>query len=216
MRLRKIEYAGRFLEAHQDLVLPFPEKHLGNWKNIFQNDFPIYIEVGCGKGQFIMDLAQKYPQINFIGIEKYDSVVIRGLEKLLVNPLPNVRFIQKDALRLTDFFANGEVDRLYLNFSDPWPKVRQAKRRLTHPAFLKKYRQILKNESKICLKTDNFGLFEYSMMTLNQDSAFAIDQISLDYHETPDNIPTEFELKFVSQGKKIFYIQSILYKEKHS
>jgi len=213
MRLRKIGYAERLIQEHPDLVFTSPENCAGIWNQVFHNDHPVHIEVGCGKGQFIMDLAQKNPNINFIGIEKFDSVVIRGLDKLLTNPLANVRFIQKDAIHIDQFFDAEEISRIYLNFSDPWPKRRQAKRRLTHPAFLKKYQYILKAESSLCFKTDNFGLFEYSMMTLNHEPDFKILSLHLDYHSTPDNIPTEFELKFVSQGKKIYYIESTYYKQ---
>jgi tRNA (guanine-N7-)-methyltransferase len=214
MRLRKIGYAKDLIQKHSNLVFTEPETYKGTWHQVFKNDNPIYIEIGCGKGQFIIDLAQKYQNINFIGIEKFDSVVIRGLEKLLVTTLTNVRFIQHDAIHIENFFEPNEVSQIYLNFSDPWPKRRQAKRRLTHPIFISKYKVILKDSKSIHFKTDNFGLFEYSMMMFNDDPQILINAISLDYHTEKDNIPTEFELKFVSEGKSIFYIHASLIGEK--
>jgi len=210
MRLRKIGYAQDLIQKHSNLVFTEPEIYKGIWHQVFNNENPIHIEIGCGKGQFIIDLAKKYPNINFIGIEKYDSVVIRGLEKLLVTNLTNVRFIQHDAIHLENFFIPNEVTMIYLNFSDPWPKRRQAKRRLTHPIFIAKYKTILKDNQSIHFKTDNFGLFEYSMMMFNDDNHILIKAISLDYHTEKDNIPTEFERKFVSEGKSIFYIHASL------
>jgi len=206
MRLRKIKYADEFIKSHNQIVFQNPQDFQGKWNQVFESNNPIMIEIGCGRGQFIMELAKNNPQINYIGIEKFDSVIIRGLEKYLEEPLPNVRFIQADASHIKDFFSEGELSGIYLNFSDPWPKKRQEKRRLTFTSFLKQYDFILKNNCHLIMKTDNFGLFDYSMMSFHQEKYFYIKDMSLDYHLTPGNIPTEFELKFVSQGKSIYYI----------
>ncbi len=214
MRLRKVPYASKLISKHPTMIFTSPEDKKSHWHAIFMNQNPIEIEVGCGKGQFIFEMAKRHPERNFIGIEKYDSVVVRGLEKLLANPLDNAIFIQKDATEIETFFSSSEISGLYLNFSDPWPKKRQAKRRLTHPNFLKKYKVILKNNSSIKLKTDNFGFFEYSMMQFNADPAFFVKELSLDYHNTKDNVATEFEEKFVEMGKPIFYLHAVYHKEK--
>lgn len=213
MRLRKIKYAAEMIQENADIVKTNPEEFQGKWNELFDNDHPIHIEVGCGKGQFIIEMAKKYPNINFIGIEKYDSVVIRGLEKYLENPQKNVLFIQKDAKQISEFFCENEIDCIYLNFSDPWPKNRQAKRRLSHHHFLVQYVKILKQNGSVKMKTDNFGLFDYSMMSFHSNPNFFIKDFSIDYHNTIDNVPTEFEEKFVSQGKSIFYLFMRLDKE---
>ncbi|MBU0997084.1 MAG: tRNA (guanosine(46)-N7)-methyltransferase TrmB [Firmicutes bacterium] len=213
MRLRKVPYAPTLISKHPSLVYTTPEERKGHWAAVFMNNSPIEVEVGCGKGQFIIEMSKRHPDKNFIGIEKYDSVVIRGLEKLLANPLDNAIFIQKDATDIDEFFVPAEISGLYLNFSDPWPKKRQAKRRLTHPNFLNKYKIILKNNASIKLKTDNFGFFEYSMMQFNSDNAFFVKEISMNYHGAKDNVPTEFEEKFVEMGKPIFYLHAVYHKE---
>lgn len=213
MRLRKIKYAKDYINEHTDIVKTNPEAFLGSWQSVFPTPQPLHIEIGCGKGQFIIEMGKLYPHINFIGIEKYDSVVIRGLEKYLEQPLPNVRFIQKDAANISSFFAENEVEEIYLNFSDPWPKKRQEKRRLTHARFLEQYRHILKNNGDVRLKTDNFGLFDYSMMSFHRHPNYFLDEISLDYHLTEGNVPTEFEEKFVSLGNPIFFLKARLDKE---
>ncbi len=213
MRLRKIKYAKDFIEENNHIVITEPTNHASNWHSLFGNSNPIHIEVGCGKGQFIIEMAKKHPEINFIGIEKYDSVIIRGLEKYLDNPLENVLFIQKDAANIEAFFSKNEVDVIYLNFSDPWPKKRQEKRRLSHTKFLNQYYQILNNNGYIQMKTDNFGLFDYSMMSFHRHPAYWIEDISLDYHHTKENIPTEFEEKFVALGNSIYFLKVLLMKE---
>lgn len=209
MRLRKVPYAAELIEQHSDIVYTSPADRKANWGSIFPHFNPIEVEVGCGKGQFIIEMAKKHPDVNFIGIEKYDSVIIRGLEKLIESPVGNVKFIQKDASEIESFFDFNEVQQLYLNFSDPWPKKRQAKRRLTHPRFLEKYKYILKSGASIKFKTDNFELFEYSKTEFGLDPDYSIQETCLDYHEVSGNISTEFELRFVEMGKPIYYLHVI-------
>ncbi len=202
MRLKNVKGAKDKIEASKYVMTE--EKF--NGEKIFEDDKPLYIEVGMGKGTFIYNNALKYPDINFIGIEKYDSVLIRALEKQEQHPLPNLHFFKMDANNIDKYF-NHEVDLIYLNFSDPWPKDRHAKRRLTHPNFLKKYDHIFKNKQEIKMKTDNRHLFEYSIKSLT-DYGYKIETISLDlYHDDiKENIPTEYEIKFQSKGYPIYQI----------
>lgn len=208
MRLRKVKNAKITLASHPNHVVIDPMNHYGAWQKLFSNHHPIHLEIGCGKGQFITSMAKKYPDINFIAIEKYDSVLLRVLEKLLKEPLQNLLLVHIDAEQLDKLFSKGEIETIYLNFSDPWPKKRQEKRRLTHPNFLEKYRSVLQPEGIIQLKTDNDLLFEYSMMKFNHEPDFLIQRISLDWNrECVHNVSTEFEVKFIEQGKPIFYIE---------
>ena len=202
MRLKNVKGAKDKIEASKYVMIE--EKF--NGEKIFEDDKPLYIEVGMGKGNFIYNNALKYPDINFIGIEKYDSVLIRALEKQEQHPLPNLHFFKMDANNIDKYF-NHEVDLIYLNFSDPWPKDRHAKRRLTHPNFLKKYDHIFKDKKEIKMKTDNRHLFEYSIKSLT-DYGYKIETISLDlYHDDiKENIPTEYEIKFQSKGYPIYQI----------
>ena len=201
MRLRNVPGSREVIAANKYCILEEdPQK--GNWSSIFGNENPIHIEVGMGKGRFLMSLARQNPHINYIGIEKYSSVLIRALEKMEEDPLENIRFIRMDAEKITEMFDRDEVSRIYLNFSDPWPKDRHAKRRLTSQAFLKRYDQILKQEGRIEFKTDNRGLFEYSLISLNQ-YPMDFEYISLDLHNSPEsegNIMTEYERKFCTKG----------------
>lgn len=205
MRLRKIKYAKSMIELYPQAVIEKPEEFAGKWQTLFQNDFPIHLEIGCGKGQFIHSMAKKHPQINFIAMEKYDSVIIRALDKWIQEPMDHLRFIQKDANHLDLFFGKEEISTIYLNFSDPWPKLRQAKRRLTHPLFLERYLHVLKPNGKIILKTDNFGLFQYSMMTILNHPNLHLDAIDLDYQDQ-GNVTTEFEDKFRELGNPIYHL----------
>ncbi len=211
MRLRNVRYAKETIKKYNDVVIDSSEIHKGKWNKIFQNTNPIYLEIGCGKGKFIYESALKYPNINFIGIEKFDSVIIRALEKLIFNPLPNVRLIRIDAEKVDEIFDKSEIDLIYLNFSDPWPKKRQIKRRLTSIRFLKKYENILKENSCIKMKTDNFNLFQYSLMQFNNHKSFYIKDINLNLYKSlpKDNIQTEFEQRFAGKGNLIFYLKAI-------
>ncbi|CEA00900.1 tRNA (guanine-N(7)-)-methyltransferase [Jeotgalicoccus saudimassiliensis] len=178
-------------------------------KEFFSTDQPLHIEVGTGMGTFITTLAQRNPDINYVGIELDKNVLIRVTEKVLELGLTNVRLLLLDANTLMDYFNEDEVDKVYLNFSDPWPKNRHAKRRLTHSNFLTSYKQLLKQDSIVEFKTDNRGLFEFSLMSMN---AFGMkfENLDLDVHddEHEDNIRTEYEEKFSQRGHKIYWIQA--------
>lgn len=206
MRLRKVKNAQNIIDESQ-YIIKKPEIYKGNYKNVFENDNPIYIEVGMGKGDFIIENALKNSEINFIGIEKFDSVMVRAVQKLEEYDIPNLKLIKIDALNIDNIFYK-EISCLYLNFSDPWPKKRHTNRRLTSNVFLNKYDLIFKNTKKIIMKTDNRHLFEYSIKSLT-DYGYKINDISLDLHSDNklDNIETEYEKKFVSKGMVIYYIE---------
>lgn len=205
MRLRNVKGAKEIIESSNYVVLDY-KKYRGNYNKLFKNNNPIYVEIGMGKGKFIIDNAIKYPNINFIGIEKYDSVVVRAIQKLEDKDIPNLKIIRMDALEITDVF-DKEVSRIYLNFSDPWPKDRHEHRRLSSDIFLKKYDLIFKDNKNIVMKTDNRNLFEYSVKSF-VNYGYKINDISLDLHQAnyPDNIMTEYEKKFVSKGSPIYMI----------
>jgi len=175
----------------------------GLWKKeVFKNNNELHIEIGTGKGQFIFELAKRNPNINYLAIEKYDSVLLRLKEKLDTENLSNIHLLIMDATTIEEYFDNKEVDKIYLNFSDPWPKKAHAKRRLTSPLFLERYFNILSDEGTITFKTDNRGLFEYSLETF-ANSKFSLYDISLDLHKDErylDNIKTEYEEKWEDKG----------------
>lgn len=205
MRLKHIKGSSEKIEK-SDYVIKNPEEYKGNWKCLFNNNNPIHIEIGMGKGKFIYENALKYPNINFIGIEKYDSVMVRAVEKLETKELSNLLLIRMDATNIQNIFSN-EIDVIYLNFSDPWPKKRHAHRRLTSPCFLEKYDLITKKNYHIIQKTDNILLFEYSVISFN-NNGYKIEELSLDLHNNNpiNNIETEYEEKFKNQGKCIYKI----------
>lgn len=205
MRLRNVKGAKEIIESSNYVVLNYKE-HKGKYNKLLGNDNPIYIEIGMGKGKFIIDNALKYPNINFIGIEKYDSVVVRAIQKLDNKDIPNLKIIRMDALEIDDVFDH-EISKIYLNFSDPWPKDRHAHRRLSSEIFLKKYDNIFKNIKNITMKTDNRKLFEYSVKSF-VDYDYKINDISLDLHSDiyPDNIMTEYEERFVNKGNQIYMV----------
>ncbi len=205
MRLRNIPGSREAIAANKYCILEEdPQK--GQWASIFENDHPIHIEVGMGKGRFLMTLARQNPQINYIGIEKYSSVLIRALEKMEEEPLENIRFIRMDAEKITEMFAKDEVSKIYLNFSDPWPKDRHAKRRLTSQTFLGRYDQILKAEGTLEFKTDNQDLFAFSLEQVIP-AGWHLDAFTWDLHHENSmkegNVMTEYEEKFSSQGNPI-------------
>lgn len=204
MRLRHIPGAEETI-ASSPYVIQEPQLHKGSWNQVFSSDKPLEIEIGMGKGRFIMELAAAHPDKNLIGIERYSSVLLRGLQKREGLELDNLYFMCIDAKELADCFAPGEVDRIYLNFSDPWPKDRHAKRRLTSPAFLAVYDQILAPEGVVEFKTDNRGLFDYSLESIPQ-CGWKILEHTFDLHNSPmaeGNIMTEYESKFAAEGKPI-------------
>ncbi|MCE7791434.1 tRNA (guanosine(46)-N7)-methyltransferase TrmB [Salipaludibacillus sp. CUR1] len=211
MRLRNKPWAEDFLESHPEIVESSPAGWHGRWKEKFGNDSPLHVEAGSGKGRFVTEMARAHPEVNFIGIEKYESVIVTGVERVLENPVSNVLLLQEDVQELTDFFEEGEVDRLYINFTDPWPKNKHAKRRLTHDNFLVKYRDVLKEDGEIHFKTDNQGLFEYSLESMTQ-FGFQLNNVSLDLHNSDieGNIMTEYEEKFSKKGMRIYRLEASL------
>lgn len=204
MRLRHIRGAEETI-AESPYVIQNPPENKGRWSRVFGNTNPIEIEVGMGKGRFIMELAAAHPDINYIGIERYSSVLLRGLEKRAGLELNNIFFMCIDAKDMADIFAPGEVSRIYLNFSDPWPKDRHAKRRLTSPAFMAVYDKILAPDGVVEFKTDNVGLFDYSLEAIPQ-AGWEITASTRDLHHSPmaeGNVMTEYETKFSALGNPI-------------
>ncbi len=204
MRLRNVK-GSREAMVESDFVFHEPKEYRGRWHEIFGNDNPIHIEVGMGKGQFITQLAQLHPEINYIGIEKYSSVLIRALEKLEVLQLPNLYFIRMDAEEITDVFCPDEVSHIYLNFSDPWPKDRHAKRRLTSTTYFSRYNKILIPNGIVEFKTDNMDLFTFSEQSV-VEAKWNLDLTTRDLHNSiyaEGNIMTEYEEKFSSMGNPI-------------
>ena len=202
MRLRNIKGANKIIEESKYIILD-PETKKNKWKEVFKNNNPIHIEIGMGKGDFIIGMAKKYKDINFIGIEMYDSVIVKAVQKLENEEIPNLRLIRMDANKIEDVF-NKEIDLIYLNFSDPWPKNRTAKRRLTHKNFLDKYENIFKDKKTIYQKTDNMHLFEFSIESLSE-YGYKLRNISLDLANSDftDNVMTEYEKKFTLAGDRI-------------
>ena len=206
MRLRNVKNAREIVD-NSSFVVHNPKEYKGKYSEVFGNNNPIDLEIGMGKGNFIIDKAMKNPNINFIGVERYESVVCRALEKLENTNLTNVKIICIDAFELDDVF-DKEISTIYLNFSDPWPKKRHAKRRLTSHVFLPVYDLIFKDEKVIVQKTDNVGLFESSIVSLST-YGYTIEEISLDLASTGmENSLTEYEARFMSQGIKINYLKA--------
>jgi len=209
MRLRNVSGAEEKIVSNPLIVTPEPETHRGNWRALFGNNNPVHIEIGMGKGQFIRGMAHQNPDINFIGVEYYDSVLVRALEKCIEDPLPNVRLLRLDGEHLPTCFVPGELDRIYLNFSDPWPKIRHAKRRLTHERFLKIYENLLSNQGDVWFKTDNKGLFQFSLVSMN-NYGMIFEDVALNLHEEEpaDNIRTEYEQNWSSRGYPIYRVEA--------
>ena len=204
MRLRHIKGSEENIGA-SPYVVQDPKAHRGRWCKQFGNENPIEIEVGMGKGKFIMELAQNHPEINYIGIERYSSVLLRALQKREELELSNIWFLCVDAKELTEVFEEQEINKIYLNFSDPWPKDRHAKRRLTSPEFMGIYRQILIEGGIVEFKTDNRELFQYSLESIPV-SGWEIASQTYDLHHSPlaeGNVMTEYEAKFAAEGKPI-------------
>lgn len=205
MRLRNIKGSKEFIEQ-SPFVVHHPEDYKGCWHNLFHNNNPVHLEIGMGKGQFIHTLAEQNPNISYIGIEMYSSVLYRALERRAETELDNLFFIRFDAKNLTDLFDISEVEQIYLNFSDPWPKDRHAARRLTSKAFLDRYRQILSPAGHLEFKTDNRGLFDFSLQEIPA-AGWRIQAHTYDLHHdgamNAENIMTEYEEKFSSLGNPI-------------
>lgn len=207
MRLRNIP-GSREAIAESIYVIHEEETKAGIWNSVFGNQNPVHIEIGMGKGQFITTLAKSNPDINFIGIEKYSSVLIRALEKMnqMERPLPNLYFIRMDAENIIKVFAKNEVSRIYLNFSDPWPKDRHAKRRLTSTEYFSRYDQILTPDGVVEFKTDNRTLFDFSVESV-KESGWNLKALTYDLHHDPElsaeNVMTEYEERFSAMGNPI-------------
>ncbi|TGB00693.1 tRNA (guanosine(46)-N7)-methyltransferase TrmB [Halobacillus salinus] len=206
MRLRNKPWADDYMRENDHVVVQKPFEAKGDWKSLFDNkDNPLHLEIGSGKGQFIAGMGKQHEDINFVGIERVKSVIVGAVKKVLDAGTSNVRLVNEDAEDLRDLFESNEVDHLYLNFSDPWPKNRHEKRRLTFRTFLEQYEEVLVPGGEITLKTDNRGLFEYSLMSFSQ-YGMLIEDVSVDLHadEDPLNVPTEYEEKFAAKGQPIY------------
>lgn len=208
MRIRKKKNCAARMEACGELWIKNPEETKGKWNEIFGNDNPVYLEIGCGKGRFASETAKSDPNINIIAMDLFEDVVVMAMEKS--KEIPNVKFFVGNAANLSKYFEYGEIKRIYLNFSDPWKKKKQAKRRLTHSNFLKIYKQILPVGGKICFKTDNRALFEFSLNSFAEDRDFKMSNISLDLHNSDfeGNVMTEYEQKFSEQGMPIYRLEA--------
>ena len=205
MRIRNIKDKDLIIK-NCDFLINNPEDYKGNYNSLFNNDNPICLEIGMGKGKFIYEMAQTYPNINFIGIEKFDSVIAKAIAKMPLR-LPNLYLIKDDATNLNNYFKK-EIDTIYLNFSDPWPKKRHHKKRLTYPTFLKIYDDVFKDKKHIIMKTDNIDLFADSIVYLS-NYGYTINDLSLDLaNKDILNIRTEYEEKFSNKGFKINYLDA--------
>ncbi len=197
------------LLAYPQYVILNPEDCKGKWASMFGNSNPIHIEVGSGKGRFITGMAAQNPDINYIGIDIQMTVLSYALDRVVEADLPNIKLLQVDGSSLTNYFAPAEIDRLYLNFSDPWPKKRHEKRRLTYKNFLDNYKEILPEKGEIHFKTDNRGLFEYSLVSFSQ-YGMTLNGVWLDLHasDMEDNVMTEYEEKFSNKGQVIYRVEA--------
>ncbi len=202
MRVRKKPWAAGYINNHLQYIVTDYHGLLGNWQQRFEKPQPLNVEVGTGKGKFIIEMAKRHPELNFIGIEIQTSVIATALRRFMKTPLPNLQFLLTNGANLDEIFEKDEVHRIFLNFSDPWPKRKHAKRRLTSPLFLKIYKHVLSEDGTIEFKTDNRGLFEYTLLTFN-NVGMNFEFICLDLHNSPANITnvqTEYEEKFSPKG----------------
>ena len=212
MRLKNIKGAKEYIEA-SEFVIKKPEEYKGKWKNYFNNSNEIHVEIGMGRGDFIINMALLYPNINFIGIEIYDSVIYKAVKKLeeLDKRLSNLVFVRMDATNIEEVF-DKEISRLYLNFSDPWPKAKHEKRRLTSKQFLERYESVFISQKQIFQKTDNNDLFDFSMNSL-KEFGYELRNVTRDLYSDmiENNIATEYEIKFSSKGVKINRLEAYKY-----
>lgn len=210
MRLRNIPGAEEALRQYPTFV-EHPASFKGRWHERFHNHNPIHLEIGAGKGRFINTLAERHPEFNFIALERKAEVLYRTAQRTQQKEIPNLVLVQYDATLLPDLFAEGELDRIYLNFSDPWPKKRHYKRRLTYRSFLAMYKQVLRPDGEIHIKTDNEGLFEFSLNELSHER-FQLCNITFDLHHSEfaaENVMTEYEQRFASRGQRIYRTEAI-------
>ena len=210
MRLRNKPWAKPLIQENPQYVVTDPATLRGNWQSRFEKEQPLYIEIGMGKGRFIVEMAKKYPERNFIGLEMQTVATGIALKKQLEAKLPNLQLVCANGSGLTEFFEPNEVSGIYLNFSDPWPKNRNEKRRLTYKSFLTQYEEVMQADGHLEFKTDNRGLFVYSLTSLN-NYGMVFDQVWLDLHQTPDvedNVMTEYEEKFSQKGQPIYKLEA--------
>ncbi|MDE6376180.1 MAG: tRNA (guanosine(46)-N7)-methyltransferase TrmB [Ligilactobacillus sp.] len=210
MRLRNKPWAKPLIQENPQYVVTDPAALRGNWQSRFEKEQPLYIEIGMGKGRFIGEMAMKYPERNFIGLEMQTVATGIALKKQIEAKLPNLQLVCANGSGLTEFFEPNEVSGIYLNFSDPWPKNRNEKRRLTYRSFLAQYEEVMQADGHLEFKTDNRGLFEYSLTSLN-NYGMVFDQVWLDLHQTPDvedNVMTEYEEKFSQKGQPIYKLEA--------
>ena len=209
MRMRKKKNLDARLAACAAVMAEDPAARRGAWRALFGNENPIHLEIGCGKGRFVIEMAKRHPEVNFVAIEREEGALIMATERAMELGLPNLRFLSFDAAALGEIFAPGEIDRIYLNFSDPWPPNRQRKRRLTYRAFLDVYNDILTEKGALYFKTDNQRLFEWS---LGEICAYGwlLQNISLDLHTSAfeGNVMTEYEERFSAQGSRIYRLEA--------
>ena len=212
MRYRRVKGATEKIERLQAYFVAGPEECRGRWAEVFGNDHPVFLEMGCGKGKFLTELARRHPEYNYIGVEGQERVYLRAAQRVHEAGLSNIRFIGQFVRRPSECFGPGEIAGIYLNFSDPWPKARHAKRRLTHRRYLEEYRRFLDPEGVIAFKTDNDNLFEFSLEEFREFGAKVLD-ISWDLHASPlraKEVTTEYEDKFKNWGKNILYLKARL------
>ena len=210
MRLRHKSGVLCKLEEMKEFVFTDPVERKGRWRELFGNDYPVRVELGVGKGSFITTMARLNSDVNYVGLERIAGIIIFAALKRKQMDLKNLVLIQADVAQLDSFFAPGEVDRIYLNFSDPWPKKRHEKRRLTYRLFLEKYKRVLKSGGEIHFKTDDADYFEYSLMSFTE-AGFSLRRITCDLYNSPymDNVMTEYEQKFVKLGKPICRCEAV-------
>ncbi len=209
MEYKKIKDANIIINKSSYLVTN-PENYKNKWHEVFGNNNPIHLELGMGRGDFIINMAMAYPKINFIGLEISDSQMVKAVERLVNKKLPNLKLINADAINIPNIFGK-EIDTIYLTFSEPWPKKIDEKKRFTHVSFLKLYDRIFKRHKHIILKTDNKGFFAYSLETLSQ-YWYSFERVSLDLHhnEIPiPNIMTDFEKRYYEEGRPIYYLDAV-------
>ncbi|MFC3017457.1 tRNA (guanosine(46)-N7)-methyltransferase TrmB [Virgibacillus litoralis] len=205
MRQRNKPWADDFLKENRHFVIPNPSEKKNKWREIFGNNNPIHLEIGTGKGQFLAGMAKQFPEVNFIGIEVAKSIAVTAAQKLMQSDQDNIVLINENAEKLRDIFAENEISDIYLNFSDPWPKNRHEKRRLTFRTFLEQYKDVMQPSGELILKTDNRGLFEYSLVSFSE-FGMGLTEVNLDLHkaEDPENVMTEYEAKFSAKGQVIY------------
>lgn len=208
MQYKVIKDADKIISKSSYLISN-PTNYKNKWKDVFGNNHPIHLELGMGRGEFIIKMAKAYPNINFIGLELYDSQMVKAVERLRNQDLPNLKLINADAKDISNFFGK-EIDTIYLTFSEPWPKKQDEKKRFTHNSYLRLYDKIFKKDKHIILKTDNKGLFAYSLETLSE-YWYTFDIVSLDLHHDERNIPnimTDFETQYYKENRPIYYLDA--------